>query len=621
MNKTPKIKILISCHKPTSYIQNEILEPIQLNCAGAKKLIPNMLHDNDGENISDKNPQYCELTAQYWAWKNLDADYYGFCHYRRYFNFSNTVYPEDPYGNIVEEYPGEFTIAKYGLDEENIRDVIGDNDIVITERKDITKMPGTSAKNIIDQYKEASLLKGKDIDTMQEIINDLTPEYSESAKKHLYGKFTSFCNMYILKKEIFFEYCEWMFKILDEFCKRTDMSDYSIEALRTPGHLSERLFGIFLDYYKKSHQDLKVKELQCVWFKETAPQEPLEPAFKENAVPVVLAANNDFIPVFATCLQSVLNNTSEKSNYDIILIHSDVNEDNKATLLEMVAPHKNVSLRFLNACRFLSDYKLVANEHISTETYYRFLIQDAIKGYDKVLYIDCDLIVKNDLAELYKTDVSGYALAATHDADFSGQVNGAVPSTAVYAKDVLKLEKPFEYAQAGVILFNVKEMKKLHTTNEWLDFCQEGFMYSDQDVINKYCVGKIKTLDMSWNVLMDNDHDRIKRVISQAPKYIQDEYFEARKHPYIVHFAGFKKPWYDPAGDYAHEFWTTARKTPYYEELLFTLNDKRAREISDALARDVSFRGKAKNRSKRLIRMVIRNERTREKVVRKLRRS
>ena len=61
-----------------------------------------MLHDDEGENISDKNPMYCELTAQYWAWKNLDADYYGFCHYRRYFNFSDTVYEEDPWGNVLD---------------------------------------------------------------------------------------------------------------------------------------------------------------------------------------------------------------------------------------------------------------------------------------------------------------------------------------------------------------------------------------------------------------------------------------------------------------------------------------------------------------------------------------
>ena len=72
------MKIFISCHKPTAYIENDILKPIQLNCANNPKRLEGMLRDNEGENISDKNPLYCELTAQYWAWKNEDLDYYGF---------------------------------------------------------------------------------------------------------------------------------------------------------------------------------------------------------------------------------------------------------------------------------------------------------------------------------------------------------------------------------------------------------------------------------------------------------------------------------------------------------------------------------------------------------------
>ena len=81
------IKILISCHKETDYIKNEIFQPVQGGCALGRKPLVGMLRDDDGENISKKRNEYCELTTQYWAWKNLKADYYGFCHYRRYFCF------------------------------------------------------------------------------------------------------------------------------------------------------------------------------------------------------------------------------------------------------------------------------------------------------------------------------------------------------------------------------------------------------------------------------------------------------------------------------------------------------------------------------------------------------
>ena len=75
------IKILISCHKQAEHPKSEILLPIQVGAARAKARFAGMLQDDEGENISQKNPSYCELTAQYWAWKYLDADYYGFCHY------------------------------------------------------------------------------------------------------------------------------------------------------------------------------------------------------------------------------------------------------------------------------------------------------------------------------------------------------------------------------------------------------------------------------------------------------------------------------------------------------------------------------------------------------------
>ena len=85
------IKILISCHKQSMVPDSKIMLPIEVGADLRKKHIEEILQDNQGENISSKNKMYCELTAQYWAWKNLDADYYGFFHYRRYLNFSDKI--------------------------------------------------------------------------------------------------------------------------------------------------------------------------------------------------------------------------------------------------------------------------------------------------------------------------------------------------------------------------------------------------------------------------------------------------------------------------------------------------------------------------------------------------
>lgn len=82
-----KIKILVACHKPGPVYHNDIYTPIHVGKAISryKDEMADMIGDNTGDNISEKNPYYCELTAQYWAWKNLhDVEYVGFCHYRRF---------------------------------------------------------------------------------------------------------------------------------------------------------------------------------------------------------------------------------------------------------------------------------------------------------------------------------------------------------------------------------------------------------------------------------------------------------------------------------------------------------------------------------------------------------
>ena len=94
MSETPSadnIKIFVSCHKPGIHFpDNTLLQPIHVGAALSSIVIPGVQRDDDGDTISEKNKSYCELTGQYWAWKNTSADYYGFLHYRRYFNFTDT---------------------------------------------------------------------------------------------------------------------------------------------------------------------------------------------------------------------------------------------------------------------------------------------------------------------------------------------------------------------------------------------------------------------------------------------------------------------------------------------------------------------------------------------------
>lgn len=74
--RSQAMRIFVSAHKPVDLFNSAVLQPVQVGCSMRNDLFPWAWHDNDGENISDQNAMYCELTAQYWAWKNVDAEYY-----------------------------------------------------------------------------------------------------------------------------------------------------------------------------------------------------------------------------------------------------------------------------------------------------------------------------------------------------------------------------------------------------------------------------------------------------------------------------------------------------------------------------------------------------------------
>ena len=246
-----KIKILTSFHKESDLFVSEIVQPIQVGTDVNGVVSTKYLHDNTGEQISAKNRMYCELTAHYWAWKNLDADYYGFMHYRRYFSFSESNLKCDQYGNIIYPRITPETLKELGYTDNSIRHMVEPYDVLSVEPQDTRVMDGSA--DVYEHYQRSKYHRISDLDTVVQIIDEKYPEYSGPCKEYLHGHFGYFCNMYILKKEVFQDYCAWAFDILAEHERRTDLTDYDINEYRVSGFLAERLWGI---YYTKIKQDV-----------------------------------------------------------------------------------------------------------------------------------------------------------------------------------------------------------------------------------------------------------------------------------------------------------------------------------------------------------------------------
>ena len=239
-----KIKIFVCCHKRTDIPSHPLLVPIQVGAALADEHFSGFIHDDQGDNISKKNRSYCELTAQYWAWKNAEADYYGFFHYRR------ILYPgfkvKRPYR--IERNFSEETLTKLNYD--HFGSLIEQYDILVP-------LPENMYLSVRQHYAGAPFHHGKDLALLEGIIKDSYPAYSEAIEEYLSGNTIYFGNMFIMRHQVFDEYCTWLFSILEQFDKCIDTNGYSSQELRVDGYLAERMLGIYLTHA------LKLEKLKC----------------------------------------------------------------------------------------------------------------------------------------------------------------------------------------------------------------------------------------------------------------------------------------------------------------------------------------------------------------------
>ncbi len=166
------------------------------------------IRDNVGDNISEKNKTYCEITALYWIWKNDKSDYAGLCHYRRHFEVTEDI--------IVH------------LKKSRI-------DVVLT-------IPILNFPSVRAMYEKDHLIE--DWDIMLEVIKELCPEYLDTALEVQEGIYYYAYNMFIAKKDILDEYCKWLFPILFECEKRCKPREDKYQQ-RYIGFLAERLLSIF----------------------------------------------------------------------------------------------------------------------------------------------------------------------------------------------------------------------------------------------------------------------------------------------------------------------------------------------------------------------------------------
>lgn len=295
----------------------------------------------------------------------------------------------------------------------------------------------------------------------------------------------------------------------------------------------------------------------------------LEPAYEKKNIPVVFASSAYYAPYLAVTLKSLIDTSSNQFNYDIIVLHKEINIDTQLHIKNLKEEKKNVSIRFVEIDSAMSDINYNFRPGYSAESFYRVIMMNMLKYYDKTIYLDCDVIVKHDISELFtEYDISDYYVAAARDIDGIASSVCNHENRKEYMIEYIGLSKLQNYFQSGVMIFNLSKIREDFTIEQILQTaCAQEIMYGDQDVLNKLFHEKVKYLDMAWNVIINHNRCQLETLLLLAPIDVVDEFFEAREGAKIIHFAG-TKPWNVPDAEYAEEFWKVARDTYFYDEIL-----------------------------------------------------
>ena len=263
-------------------------------------------------------------------------------------------------------------------------------------------------------------------------------------------------------------------------------------------------------------------------------------------IPIFFAVDDGYSPFLAVAIQSLIDNASAEYTYLIKILNTDISEENKRKIGKY--ERENVDIEFVDLNYYIQKVKdkLYTRDYYSKTTYFRLFLPNLYPQYDKVLYLDSDIVILDDIAKLYNTDMGDNLVAAAPD-----DVIQSMPVFQDYVEKVVGVADSRRYFNAGILLMNLHELRRFKF--------QEKFVYlldkikfavaQDQDYLNRLCKGRVKLLDRTWD-----------RMPIPDPK-IKTEDVK------LVHYNLALKPWHFEDILYKEFFWMYAQETEYFEDI------------------------------------------------------
>lgn len=276
----------------------------------------------------------------------------------------------------------------------------------------------------------------------------------------------------------------------------------------------------------------------------------------KKEIPIFFSTDNNYVPFLDVTIRSLIANASKDYKYHIVVLNTglDTEKTDKIKAME----NENFRIEFADISYAIKDIrdKLPNEQHFGLATWYRLFIQSLFPEYDKILYLDCDIVVLGDISELYNTDLEDNYIA--------GVIENWIlhsPVFSYYTREAVGIESK-EYINAGIMVIDLKKFRENEIEQKFVKLINTynfDVIDPDQSYINYLCHGKIKYLPFDWN------RTPLENVACENPK--------------IVHYALGAKPWHNPDMFLGFYFWEYAKDSPFYDEII------KIRDSYDTLAR------------------------------------
>lgn len=539
-------------HKDTPRLNNGAFTSIHVGRALAAAPLADTIGDDTGDNISLKNRNYSELTAMYWMLKNVDADYYGLFHYRRMLNFSG-----------VERWMfhdfAPATQAAFGWTEAGARAVCDRFDVVTGPRCNVHpfEVPTQPMSNYDFYCREH---QKQDIDLTLEVVKELSPDIYPYIDGYMRGMTCFYGNVFIMRRDVFLEYADWLFKILFEVEKRSDISGYDPYQRRVWGFLSERLMGGFIDYVAAKMQ-LRIGELPMVGGHFDEPRIPVAPllanidrrkraARKRPAIEpidVAMLVDDARVEAAAVTLQSAVERLPDAQSLHVHLVaDGPLSADNRRRLQTFLGPRHRVTIHeavatedaFPRPARPEDRAQLLALQDILPETVRR------------VIVLDHEAVVLEGLDRLWTFDLDGMLAAACPHAG------------GVLQARRLNFPAMAGYFDIGVLLLGLERLRAEGGRALYraaFDRYEPVIIHGAADILNIAFFDRYRELDLSWNVT-NTFYGRNEGEC----RYSFQAACAAARDPALVRFTGHPKPWERRSRHpLTMLYWATLGRTPW----------------------------------------------------------